>query len=48
MKELLADVEEQLNLIQDQAEKERLRRETVFGIFVVHNKYVQCEAMGSR
>jgi hypothetical protein len=38
MKELLADVEQQLELIQDPAERERLRKETEFGIFVVHNK----------
>ncbi len=39
----MSDVEASLNALQESDEvKDRLRRETQFGVFVVHNKWVPC------
>ncbi|KAK1923871.1 putative transferase [Papiliotrema laurentii] len=38
VKELQKDINAQLEAVQDEAERERLRSETKLGIFVVHNK----------
>jgi hypothetical protein len=40
IKELQRDIELQLQAVNDEAERERLRKETQLGIFVVHNKCV--------
>jgi hypothetical protein len=34
----MRDVNEQLDSLPDSVDKEKLRKETVFGVFVVHNK----------
>ena len=36
--ELRKDIDAQLALIEDEAKREQLRRDTQLGIFVVHNK----------
>ncbi len=38
VKELMTDVNKQLESLPDSVDKEKLRKETVFGVFVVHNK----------
>ena len=38
IKELQRDIEQQLQAVADETERERLRKETQLGIFVVHNK----------
>jgi uncharacterized protein len=38
IKELQRDIELQLQAVSDENERERLRKETQLGIFVVHNK----------
>nr|ODN95392.1 transferase [Cryptococcus depauperatus CBS 7855] len=38
VRELQSDIEKQLAEVTDEAERERLRKETTLGIFVVHNK----------
>jgi hypothetical protein len=38
VRELMRDVNEQLDSLPDSVDKEKLRKETVFGVFVVHNK----------
>jgi hypoxanthine phosphoribosyltransferase len=38
VRELMRDVNEQLDSLPSNVDKEKLRKDTVFGVFVVHNK----------
>lgn len=44
----MADVNKQLESLPDTVDKEKLRKETVFGIFVVHNKWVMQREKGGK
>lgn len=40
LRELQHDINQQLEAVADEKERERLRSETKLGVFVVHNKWV--------